>query len=175
MRWIISQEWNDQKLTVLAGALTPIANVSVENKTYQDEESRINKGKHVVASESISIASVTIEEKLSHSLFIFLYWYAVRGTLMTPRQKSISTTSLTIGSSPAWCTPMPRRSRFWSLTTYIRKKKKLSPLTINLGKQKSFVPDMFIRTPEVSSCQILSAVKMLCHKKHECHFFPSYL
>ena len=28
-------EYNQTKLTVLAGALTPIANVSVENKTYR--------------------------------------------------------------------------------------------------------------------------------------------
>lgn len=38
-------------------------------------------------------------------------------TLITPRQKSISTTSLTIGRRPAWCTPIPLRSRCWTLTT----------------------------------------------------------
>mmetsp|Transcript_16645 Transcript_16645/g.42686 ORF Transcript_16645/g.42686 Transcript_16645/m.42686 type:complete len:323 (-) Transcript_16645:661-1629(-) len=53
-------EW---KTTVRVGALTPMAKVSVANRT-----------------------------------------------LMRPRQKSISTTSFMMGSSPAWCTPMPRFS-----------------------------------------------------------------
>lgn len=38
----ITKDCNDQDFTVLAGALIPIANVSVEYKTYRDEESRIN-------------------------------------------------------------------------------------------------------------------------------------
>mmetsp|Transcript_6210 Transcript_6210/g.21836 ORF Transcript_6210/g.21836 Transcript_6210/m.21836 type:complete len:282 (-) Transcript_6210:707-1552(-) len=54
-------EWNTH---ALAGAFTPIANVSVQ-----------------------------------------------KSTLTSPRQKSISTISLTIGSRPAWCTPMPRLRR----------------------------------------------------------------
>ena len=39
-------------------------------------------------------------------------------TLITPRQNSISTTSLTIGRSPAWCTPIPLRRRLCIPTTY---------------------------------------------------------
>eukprot|EP01018_Ginkgo_biloba_P007609 Gb_17038 [translate_table: standard] len=58
------------KATVLAGAFTPIANVSVENNT-----------------------------------------------LMTPRQKSISMTSFTIGHRPAWCTPIPLRNKDCTHTT----------------------------------------------------------
>ena len=80
----LRSEW---KTTVRAGAFTPIANVSVLNSTCANPK----------------------PQQLHAGGTQFRYRRNSRA-LMTPRQKSSSTSSFTIGSSPAWCTPSPRLS-----------------------------------------------------------------